>query len=186
MADTKLTDLTADELPAAADIVYIVVDPAGSPLDRKMTHDDLLFGASGTPSTQAHGDAAAKGSALDAARLDHKNAMPTGSQIATGTYTGDGEVSQAITGIGFTPKFVHIWERQTADNHQLLIKEDIYNTAEIMDDIAAFGSITHGNDGRFVDDSIIAYGSDGFTVDDNSNDEAPNKNSLAYNFMVLG
>lgn len=76
MADTKITALNAITLPAAADIFLGVDDPAGSAETKKITHDDLLFGADGTPSTQAHGDSAAKGTALDSARSDHKHAMP--------------------------------------------------------------------------------------------------------------
>src|SRR3989337_4380909 len=42
MADSELQDLTADTAPASGDIVYVVVDPAGTPLARKMTVDNLL------------------------------------------------------------------------------------------------------------------------------------------------
>lgn len=37
MADTKLTDLTAIGTPAFEDLTYLVDDPSGSPLSRKMT-----------------------------------------------------------------------------------------------------------------------------------------------------
>ena len=65
-------NFTAVTLPAATDELFI--NDAG--VGKKITHDDLLFGANGTPSTQAHSDAAAIGTALDAARSDHKHAMP--------------------------------------------------------------------------------------------------------------
>jgi hypothetical protein len=65
-------NFTAVVLPAAADELFINDDGTG----KKITHDDLLFGANGTPSTQAHGDSAAIGTALDAARSNHKHAMP--------------------------------------------------------------------------------------------------------------
>ena len=68
-------NFTAVTLPAAADELFISDAGAG----RKITHDDLLFGANGTPSTQAHSDSAAIGTALDAARSDHKHAMPSAS-----------------------------------------------------------------------------------------------------------
>src|SRR3990167_2428347 len=42
MADSELQDLTADTAPASGDIVYVVVDPAGTPLARKMTVENLL------------------------------------------------------------------------------------------------------------------------------------------------
>ena len=33
----------------------------------------------------------------------------SGSKVKTGTYTGDGETSQGITGVGFAPKWVKVW-----------------------------------------------------------------------------
>jgi len=42
MADSELQDLTADTAPADGDIVYVVIDPAGTPLARKMTVNNLL------------------------------------------------------------------------------------------------------------------------------------------------
>ena len=41
---TNVTDLTSLAAPAAADEMYIVDDPAGTPLDRKITVQDLLSG----------------------------------------------------------------------------------------------------------------------------------------------
>jgi hypothetical protein len=75
-SESKINALTAITVPAAVDEFVIVDDPGGTPVTRKITHDDVLFGANGTPSTQAHGDSAAIGTALDAARSDHKHAMP--------------------------------------------------------------------------------------------------------------
>lgn len=48
MADSKLQDLTATTAPAASDVLYIVVDPSGTPLDRKVTLTSL-FGIGVTP-----------------------------------------------------------------------------------------------------------------------------------------
>lgn len=100
MADEKITELTADILPAAADVVAIVVDTGGTPITRKMTHDDLLFGANGTPSTQAHGDSAVVGTALDSARSDHKHAMPTSSPLVfIGTAVASDSATLTVTGL---------------------------------------------------------------------------------------
>jgi len=38
MADTELADLTEATTLAAGDLLYTVIDPAGTPLDRKVTH----------------------------------------------------------------------------------------------------------------------------------------------------
>ena len=42
MANKKITELTALTAPAAADVVAVVDDPAGSPETKKMTLDDLM------------------------------------------------------------------------------------------------------------------------------------------------
>jgi len=42
MADTKLADLTALTTPSGDDILYIVDDPAGTPLDRKIALNNLF------------------------------------------------------------------------------------------------------------------------------------------------
>jgi hypothetical protein len=42
MADSELTDLTATTTPAVGDLLYTVVDPAGTPLDRKLTIESLI------------------------------------------------------------------------------------------------------------------------------------------------
>ena len=42
MADTKLADLTALTTPSGDDLLYIVDDPAGIPLDRKIALDNLF------------------------------------------------------------------------------------------------------------------------------------------------
>jgi hypothetical protein len=41
MADSELTDLTAATTLTDADVFYVVVDPAGTPLDRKITKSNL-------------------------------------------------------------------------------------------------------------------------------------------------
>ena len=118
-------------------------------------------------------------------------------RIFTGTYTGDGTESQAITcagaGSSSTIRYVRIWQRQTSDNTSLSIWE---STREINDDIAAKMGVSpsyqvSGEDNTgmsFVsDNTIIALGTDGtFTVDDHAADSHPNKNSQVYNYMALG
>ncbi len=41
MADAKLSALTGITTPVASDILYLVNDPAGTPLDRKITLTNL-------------------------------------------------------------------------------------------------------------------------------------------------
>lgn len=108
-------------------------------------------------------------------------------RIKTGTYTGDGATSKAITGVGFQPKFVKIWVRTTVDTTTNV--EIIETTDVIIDDIAGGGAFNYlGALGTatFADDMIIALGSDGFTVDDGGSNSHPNKSGSVYNYLCLG
>ena len=103
MADAKISALTAVTLPAAADLIAIVDDPAGTPATKKITHDDLLFGANTTPVTQAHGDSASVGNSLDAARANHVHGMPSvgeGAAKAWCRIDTDGTLTAPDLGIG--------------------------------------------------------------------------------------
>ena len=104
----------------------------------------------------------------------------------TGSYTGDGATSQAITGIGFQPKYLRIWERLTSAGAGALFE----TTDTIVDDNAAGGAIevvtAWGNGVRFVINAIISLDSDGFSVDDAGSDSHPNKNSTVYNYLAMG
>jgi hypothetical protein len=111
-------------------------------------------------------------------------------KIKTGSYTGDGATSLAITGVGFTPKLVMISKRLTTDG-SLGDRMVIFTTNVIMDDAAAGGAITinisGGNDAcGFDTNAIIALGSDGFTVDDNGTDDDPNATAIVYNYYCIG
>ena len=101
--------------------------------------------------------------------------------MKTGTYTGDGEVSQAITGIGFTPVFIRIWHKETVGN---IAMEIIEATDAIVGDGVSMA--IRGQDVQTRDNRIIAVGADGFTVDDGGTDQHPNKNEQVYNYLVFG
>lgn len=108
-------------------------------------------------------------------------------RIKTGTYTGDGEVSQAITGVGFQVKALWIAVRQTAEV-SFTEREVLMTTDVIVDDIAAGAHLNFAVDNQvdLLDNGIIALGSDGFTVDDNGADEDPNTLNETYNYYALG
>ena len=115
----------------------------------------------------------------------------TGAQIATGTYTGNGSTSHAITGIGFAPKYVKIWasigsSALDADN----IQTDAIETTDSMVDNNGLGMawqhLSGDNNPVMRVNRIIAIGSDGFTVDDAGDDTHPNKNNQVYEFLCLG
>lgn len=101
------------------------------------------------------------------------------SRIATGTYTGDGTLGQAIVGVGFSPMFVRITP-DVADgaNAQEYWKYDVQPATE---------SITHGNWPTYFDnDRIISLDADGFTVDDQGADLGPNTNLALYYYCAWG
>jgi hypothetical protein len=108
-------------------------------------------------------------------------------RIKTGTYTGDGATSLAITGVGFKPKFVFLLERATSDATGVWVG---FTTDQVMDDNNAGGSISletvWSNAGQFRTNEVISLDADGFTVDDDGADAHPNKNSTVYNYMAMG
>lgn len=121
-------------------------------------------------------------------RIVYSDLVPTTSaRIATGTYTGDGETSQAITGVGFAPKVVWITVRQTAEG-SFTEREVVMTTDVIVDDIAAGAHLNFAVNDQvdILDNGIISLNADGFTVDDNGADTDPNTNSETYNYWAFG
>lgn len=106
-------------------------------------------------------------------------------RIKTGTYTGNGATSQAITGVGFAPKYVKIFPRLTSDGTSGPIFE---TTDTIVDDNASGGSWAHGGTSghTFEINQVISLDSDGFTVDDAGVDSNPNANGTVYNYLAIG
>ena len=108
-------------------------------------------------------------------------------RLQSGTYTGDGATSLAVTGVGFKPILLIISARQTSDSAGAWVG---FTTDNIMDDNAAGGSISlesvWAGAGQFRTNEIISLDTDGFTVDDDGADAHPNKNSQVYNYIALG
>ena len=105
-----------------------------------------------------------------------------GARIATGTYTGDGSTSHAITGIGFQPKYVKIFVVVAAEAATM-----IFETVENLTASYAVSHITVANNEHYASkDSIISLDVDGFTVDDDGTDAHPNKNTQVYAYLCLG
>lgn len=104
-------------------------------------------------------------------------------RFATGTYSGDGTESQAITGVGFQVVYLIIVERETADAQGMTV---IWTTDTIIDDNAAGMAVRVTTAATSAINAIIALGADGFTVDDNAVDDDPNKNGVTYNYIAFG
>lgn len=106
--------------------------------------------------------------------------------FATGTYTGDGTTSMAITGLGFEPKFLQIYRRETTPGTGVNL---FFTTDKIIDDHANGGSVVALNtdpEHKFISDAIISLDVDGFTVDDAGTDLDPNKLSQIYSYVAFG
>jgi len=107
----------------------------------------------------------------------------TGAQfcrIKTGTYTGDGSTSQAITGVGFRPKFVWIFENpavETASQGSFVVPDSL---------TAGLAQVIHRDNTDEVDNRVDSLDADGFTVDDDGIDEDPNKNGANYCYIAFG
>ena len=114
--------------------------------------------------------------------------IANGARIATGSYTGDGTTSLAVTGVGFVPSYLTITRRRVTDGSTYQSKEIMFTSDVIIDDNSSGGAVdlnsVTGN--RFRSNAIISLDANGFTVDDNGDDSDPNANTIVYNFMATG
>jgi len=158
-----------------------------------LTTNDAVGGASAgvaeikTPVTQAEAEAGTntRFSLWSSERVKQAiAALTTAGQIFTGSYTGDGATSKAITGVGFTVKYLRIWIRATTAAAQTA--NAIQETSDVIIDDNAAGLTWSVSDATTIINAIIVLGSDGFTVDDAGIDSHPNKNSQVYNYLALG
>jgi hypothetical protein len=106
-------------------------------------------------------------------------------EAKTGTYQGNGSTSQGITGIGFRPIYVRIWEYSVSGT-----VETYETTTDMVADHASGGAFTDqgvpGGAHHFITSRIISLDADGFTVDDGGTDEHPNENGQTYNYFAVG
>jgi hypothetical protein len=99
-------------------------------------------------------------------------------RMKTGKYTGDAAATKAVTGVGFTPKFLMIY--QQVDSKNFTFKTDQDTTKAVVD---------QGNSSslRYVADQIISFDTDGFTVGDGTGSaNYCNLNAVSYGYIALG
>jgi hypothetical protein len=103
---------------------------------------------------------------------------------AVGSYTGDGTTSpgQSITGLGFSPTFVRVYESVSGDNNPVTVIET--NTSVLLDD--GSGQAISISNGKTVAGVITSLDSDGFTVDDRGSNDHPNQAGQLYRFIAFG
>jgi len=103
--------------------------------------------------------------------------------IDTGTYTGNAAATQTITGIGFTPKELTIYDYQTADGSS----GSMWKTTDSMVDNTSSGMCWKVNEAgatTFKVDMIRAFNADGFVVGDVAG--SPNVNGNTYEYIAKG
>jgi len=100
-------------------------------------------------------------------------------RIKTGVYTGDGTESQAITGVGFKPKYLKIVGDVTTGEGRSVVSID----QNWGDNTFGHNTDTHYSS---VGDKIPSLDADGFTVDDGGYDGVPNTNSMTFYYYALG
>jgi hypothetical protein len=100
-------------------------------------------------------------------------------QIATGTYTGDGAATQVIVGVGFRPRFVFI-----------ILEGAFASTPGHKNDLDGLNASFQwdgGVDWRYRVDQIISLDADGFTVGDGSGSwNTFNVNGESYHYVCVG
>ena len=103
--------------------------------------------------------------------------------VYIGTYTGNGSTGQAISGVGFTPKYLSISNSPTdGSGGTTLTTNTLY-----VDDAAtglALKLTAAVYEGKA--DNIKSIDADGFTVSDAGTDEHPNKNGETYYYLAIG
>lgn len=100
-------------------------------------------------------------------------------RIKTGTYTGDGAATKAITGVGFQPKHLEIISNADTAPTMRFVKND------------QMGTLAFGGDPNVFEtkpDVIISLDADGFTVGDGTGANANwcNTNTKAYAYTAWG
>ena len=107
------------------------------------------------------------------------NEMTNICRIKVVTYQGDGSTSLAITGVGFHPLYVRIWNDVNA-TVSMPVNERVAEMNTTM------SWLTLDGDTDIVDNAIISLDADGFTVDDAGGDAHPNKSGVDYIALCLG
>jgi len=108
-----------------------------------------------------------------------RKSKPISIRMKTGTYTGDGSESHAITGVGFRPKEVTIYQHHTSEGGtEVYVKSDQMATTYCIR--------FRATDTNVVDDCVLSLDADGFTVDDAGSDTNPNKDTRVYDYVAFG
>lgn len=104
-------------------------------------------------------------------------------RLKTGSYTGDGSTSQAITGVGFRPKVLIILLPISDGSSSIF---GITTTSLMARDPQGLGLFMSTGAVTNLDNRFISLDSDGFTVSDDGGDVFPNTNAQIYDYIAWG
>jgi len=105
---------------------------------------------------------------------------PPIARIKTGSYTGDGKTSQAITGVGFKPKELFIVRKLTA---ALGAQWGFYANDQMTTNVSDW-HLAGYYEGK--PDAIKSLDADGFTVGVSNVAQNPNVNGQVYVYVAFG
>lgn len=97
-------------------------------------------------------------------------------RIKVGTYTGDAAATKAITGVGFKPTFLLIFEQVT--NKNIILKSSLDGTKSFVQ--------PNGGANLYVDDQVISLDTNGFTVGDGTGSANYTNEAQAYVYLAVG
>lgn len=92
-----------------------------------------------------------------------------------GTYTGDAAATKAITGVGFKPTALLIYEQVT--QKAVMLKSSLDTTGAFV--LANAGTL-------YVNDVVISLDADGFTIGDGTGSANYANEAQAYVYVALG
>lgn len=99
--------------------------------------------------------------------------------MAVGTYTGDGNATKAVTGVGFQPRFVIIYAQGSTNDGLAMKSSSDATTFAYLPYVS--GGLVEGS----MDDHIRSLDSDGFTVGDGTGTtNAMNINLRVYTYIA--
>jgi len=115
-------------------------------------------------------------------KYKHTAFLSGGGNIVTGTYTGDGSTGQAITGVGFRPKYLKVWPHPVGETNAPIYEK----TDQTWGDYAVEHQWGSADQHRVLDNRINSLDADGFTVDDDGSNQHPNKADQVYDYVTFG
>lgn len=113
--------------------------------------------------------------------------VPLPSAIETGTYTGDGNTTKAITGLGFKPRMVQLWRQNPSGGTvgAFFVKTDQDGSTNAMT-VNARNAGLDNTWAVYSNDAIRSLDADGFTVGDTTDNTAnqTNANGVVYTWVA--